>query len=90
MLCRGLTWRVDLSWLYVVQVGLSKALSTGGQPTSLVQQDLQLGEGGGLEAGDSVEAKYTGWLLSNNTFGQVSWPRLSCHQNEAKLTERGR
>ena len=90
MLCRGLTWRVDLSWLYVEQVGLSKALSTGGQPTSLVQQDLQLGEGGGLEAGDSVEAKYTGWLLSNNTFGQVSWPRLSCHQNEAKLTERGR
>ena len=89
MLCRGLTWRVDLSWLCVVQVGLAKALSTGGQPTGLIQQDLQLGEGGGLEAGDSVEAKYTGWLLSNNTFGKVSWPRLSCHQDEAKLAECG-
>ena len=38
---------------------------------TLVTQDLTLGEGGALENGDSVEMKYTGWLLTNNTFGQV-------------------
>ena len=34
-------------------------------------QDLTLGDGGALEVGDSAELKYTGWLLTNNTFGQV-------------------
>ena len=38
---------------------------------TLVSQDLTLGDGGALDNGDSVEVKYTGWLLSNNTFGQV-------------------
>ena len=36
-----------------------------------MSQDLTLGDGGALEPGDSVEVKYTGWLLTNNTFGQV-------------------
>lgn len=52
-------------------MGLAKALASGGRLESVVQQELQLGEGGGLEAGDSVEVKYTGWLMTNNTFGQV-------------------
>ena len=34
-------------------------------------QDLTLGDGGALEVGDSAELKYTGWLLTNNSFGQV-------------------
>ena len=75
------TW-YPFNWPCVVQVGLFKALATGGQPTSLIQQDLQLGEGGGLEAGDSVEAKYTGWLLSNNTFGRVSLLLHLCPDTE--------
>ncbi|KAK7505089.1 hypothetical protein BaRGS_00003659, partial [Batillaria attramentaria] len=56
---------------FAKEVGLAKALSVGGQPDGVVQQDLRLGEGGGLETGDSVEARYTGWLLTNNAFGQV-------------------
>ncbi|XP_025112150.1 FK506-binding protein 15-like isoform X5 [Pomacea canaliculata] len=56
---------------FAKEVGLAKALASGGRLESVVQQELQLGEGGGLEAGDSVEVKYTGWLMTNNTFGQV-------------------
>ena len=52
-------------------MALAKGLSTGSTPSSLVSQDLQAGEGGALETGDSVEVKYTGWLLTNSTFGQV-------------------
>ncbi|XP_053379992.1 FK506-binding protein 15-like isoform X2 [Mercenaria mercenaria] len=52
-------------------VCLAKALSTGATPTGLVTQDLMAGEGGALQTGDSVEVKYTGKLLTNNTFGQV-------------------
>lgn len=54
-----------------MQICLVKAFSTGSVPTGLMSQDLAAGEGGALETGDSVEVKYTGWLLTNNTFGQV-------------------
>ena len=37
----------------------------------VIIQDLSPGEGGTLEMGDSVEMKYTGWLLQKNSFGQV-------------------
>ncbi|KAK3566032.1 hypothetical protein QTP86_024566 [Hemibagrus guttatus] len=37
----------------------------------LVIQDLLLGEGQGVENGDSLEVAYTGWLLQNHTIGQV-------------------
>lgn len=37
----------------------------------LVTQDLVLGEGQGVENGDSLEVAYTGWLLQNHTIGQV-------------------
>ena len=50
---------------------LAKALSAGNGLNTVVTQDLTLGEGGALEAGDSAEIKYTGWLLTNSTFGQV-------------------
>ncbi|XP_052789453.1 FK506-binding protein 15-like isoform X2 [Mya arenaria] len=56
---------------FAKHVCLAKALSTGPVPTSMVTQDLVAGEGGALETGDSVEVRYTGWLLANNTFGQV-------------------
>ena len=55
--------------LCAVQVALSKAGSGG--VGLLVSQDLVLGEGGGLEAGDSAEVKYTGWLLDGHVLGQV-------------------
>ena len=38
----------------------------------VVGQDLCLGEGQGVENGDSLEVAYTGWLLQNHTIGQVS------------------
>ncbi|KAL4218675.1 FK506-binding protein 15 [Mactra antiquata] len=56
---------------FAKHICLAKALSTGPTPTCLVPQDLVAGDGGQLETGDSVEVKYTGWLLTNNTFGQV-------------------
>ncbi|XP_060787180.1 FK506-binding protein 15 isoform X2 [Neoarius graeffei] len=37
----------------------------------LVTQDLVLGEGQGVENGDSLEVAYTGWLLQNHTIGQM-------------------
>ncbi|XP_070532275.1 FK506-binding protein 15-like isoform X2 [Ptychodera flava] len=53
------------------QVALAKINSAGGTTTGVVQQDLVLGDSQGLESGDSVEVKYTGWLYTNNTFGKV-------------------
>ncbi|XP_027543658.1 FK506-binding protein 15 isoform X2 [Neopelma chrysocephalum] len=38
---------------------------------SVLYQDLLLGEGQGVEAGDSLEVAYTGWLFQNNGLGQV-------------------
>uniref|UniRef100_A0A8C9L5F9 peptidylprolyl isomerase n=1 Tax=Pavo cristatus TaxID=9049 RepID=A0A8C9L5F9_PAVCR len=38
---------------------------------SVLHQDLLLGEGQGVEGGDSVEIAYTGWLFQNNGLGQV-------------------
>ncbi|EMP28372.1 hypothetical protein UY3_14554 [Chelonia mydas] len=38
---------------------------------SVVYQDLVVGEGQGLEVGDSLEVAYTGWLFQNNGLGQV-------------------
>uniref|UniRef100_A0A8C8JL01 peptidylprolyl isomerase n=1 Tax=Oncorhynchus tshawytscha TaxID=74940 RepID=A0A8C8JL01_ONCTS len=37
----------------------------------VVVQDLTLGEGQGVETGDSLEVTYTGWLLQNHAVGQV-------------------
>uniref|UniRef100_A0A674AVX4 peptidylprolyl isomerase n=1 Tax=Salmo trutta TaxID=8032 RepID=A0A674AVX4_SALTR len=37
----------------------------------VVVQDLTLGEGQGVENGDSLEVAYTGWLLQNHAIGQV-------------------
>lgn len=34
-------------------------------------QDLLIGEGQGVEGGDSLEIAYTGWLFQNNGLGQV-------------------
>lgn len=36
-----------------------------------VTQDLVLGEGQGVENGDSLEVAYTGWLLQDHAIGQV-------------------
>ncbi|XP_066418959.1 FK506-binding protein 15 isoform X3 [Molothrus aeneus] len=38
---------------------------------SVLCQDLLLGEGQGVEGGDSLEVAYTGWLFQNNGLGQV-------------------
>nr|XP_047910407.1 FK506-binding protein 15 isoform X4 [Anser cygnoides]XP_047910419.1 FK506-binding protein 15 isoform X6 [Anser cygnoides] len=38
---------------------------------SVLYQDLLLGEGQGVEGGDSLEVAYTGWLFQNNGLGQV-------------------
>ncbi|XP_048679042.2 FK506-binding protein 15 isoform X3 [Caretta caretta] len=38
---------------------------------SVVYQDLVIGEGQGLEVGDSLEVAYSGWLFQNNGLGQV-------------------
>lgn len=38
---------------------------------SVLCQDLLLGEGQGVEGGDSLEVAYTGWLFQNNGIGQV-------------------
>uniref|UniRef100_A0A8C4W0L6 peptidylprolyl isomerase n=1 Tax=Gopherus evgoodei TaxID=1825980 RepID=A0A8C4W0L6_9SAUR len=38
---------------------------------SVLYQDLIVGEGQGLEVGDSLEVAYTGWLFQNNGLGQV-------------------
>ncbi|RUS76258.1 hypothetical protein EGW08_015973, partial [Elysia chlorotica] len=56
---------------FAKEMALAKANAFSGDPTELIQQDLVLGEGGGLEQGDSVEVKYTGWLFSAGTVGKV-------------------
>ncbi|KAI4890139.1 hypothetical protein NFI96_020021 [Prochilodus magdalenae] len=51
------------------EVCLAKVNSA--QLESVVTQDLVLGEGQGVENGDSLEVAYTGWLLQNHTLGQM-------------------
>ena len=56
-------------------MALSKANSADGGATkldSLIIQDIAIGEGPSLELGDSVELKYSGWVMSNYSFGAVS------------------
>ncbi|XP_053276467.1 FK506-binding protein 15 isoform X1 [Pleuronectes platessa] len=48
---------------------------------AVVVQDLSLGEGQGVENGDSLEVVYTGWLLQNHTIGQM----FDSNQNKDKL-----
>ena len=55
------------------QVTLAKANSAGSGLDSIIQQDILPGEGGVLEPGDAVEVKYTGWLLTDHKFGEVSY-----------------
>lgn len=38
---------------------------------AVVVQDLLLGEGQGVESGDSLEVAYSGWLLQNHAIGQM-------------------
>ena len=57
------------------QVALSKAgCEPGGvaRLESLITQDLCLGEGGSLEVGDSVEIKFSSWLVTDHALGAVS------------------
>ncbi|XP_052092895.1 FK506-binding protein 15-like isoform X4 [Mytilus californianus] len=70
-----LTWSLNFDseqnvQLFAKNVALAKALSAGSALETVISQDLNVGEGTSVETGSSVEVKYTGWLLSNNTFGQ--------------------
>ncbi|XP_039178954.1 FK506-binding protein 15 isoform X2 [Crotalus tigris] len=40
-------------------------------PDSVVCQDLILGDGPAVEAGDALEVAFTGWLFQNSALGQV-------------------
>ena len=56
-------------------MALSKAHSESGGVAmldSLVSQDLSPGEGGAVQLGDSVEIKYTSWLVTDHALGAVS------------------
>ncbi|CAC5419243.1 unnamed protein product [Mytilus coruscus] len=70
-----LTWSLNFDseqnvQLFAKNVALAKALSAGSALETVISQDLNVGEGTSVETGSSVEVKYTGWLLTNNTFGQ--------------------
>ena len=58
-------------------MALARANCGPADPTELLQQDMVLGEGGPLEQGDSVEVKYTGWLYSGGTLGQVNSAKVA-------------
>lgn len=62
------------------EVCLAKANSPSSLD-SVVTQDLCLGEGQGVETGDSLEVAYTGWLLQNHAIGQM----FDSNQNKDKL-----
>uniref|UniRef100_A0AAQ5YE03 peptidylprolyl isomerase n=1 Tax=Amphiprion ocellaris TaxID=80972 RepID=A0AAQ5YE03_AMPOC len=62
------------------EICLAKANSSSSLDTVVVQ-DLSLGEGQGVENGDSLEVVYTGWLLQNHTIGQM----FDSNQNKDKL-----
>ncbi|KAJ8379614.1 hypothetical protein SKAU_G00003920 [Synaphobranchus kaupii] len=52
------------------EVCLAKANSAPSLDVVVVQ-DLLLGEGQGVESGDSLEVAYSGWLLQNHVIGQM-------------------
>lgn len=62
------------------EVCLAKANSSASLDAAVVQE-LFLGEGQGVETGDSLEVVYTGWLLQNHTIGQM----FDSNQNKDKL-----
>ncbi|XP_022065532.2 FK506-binding protein 15 isoform X4 [Acanthochromis polyacanthus] len=62
------------------EICLAKANSSPSLDTVVVQ-DLSLGEGQGVENGDSLEVVYTGWLLQNHTIGQM----FDSNHNKDKL-----
>ncbi|KAJ6652055.1 hypothetical protein lerEdw1_015258 [Lerista edwardsae] len=45
--------------------------NSGPSPSSVLFQDLVVGEGQGVEVGDSLEVAFTGWLFQNGGLGQV-------------------
>lgn len=57
--------------LFSLQVCIAKCNSSPALE-SVLCQDLLLGEGQGVEGGDSLEVAYTGWLFQNNGLGQVN------------------
>ena len=52
---------------------MAKACSHGDAMMECVHQDLLPGDGGSLEAGDSVEIKYTAHLFENHSIGEVHY-----------------
>ncbi|XP_029419618.1 FK506-binding protein 15 isoform X2 [Nannospalax galili] len=52
------------------QVCIAKWNSTSSM-NAVLSQDLVVAEGPAVEAGDSLEVGYTGWLLQNHVLGQV-------------------
>lgn len=62
------------------EICLAKANSSASLDAAVVQ-DLSLGEGQGVENGDSLEVVYTGWLLQNHAIGQM----FDSNQNKDKL-----
>lgn len=62
----------EASCSFAKNVALAMANSGGvNQLKKLIIQDLILGEGNELAIEDSAEMKYTGWFLSNYSFGKV-------------------
>lgn len=53
------------------QVGFTKVKIYGSNLTSLIIQDLNFGDGNEIDNGDSVELKYTGWLMNNFSYGEI-------------------
>ncbi|GIY42344.1 hypothetical protein CDAR_510881 [Caerostris darwini] len=53
------------------QIALAKANSEGKNLSTLVMQDLVMGEGPSLDTGDLAEIRYNSWILSNYSFGQI-------------------
>ena len=65
-------WITWITNLLVFQLAIIKHRCDKEGGDDVVIQDSVSGQGGGLEAGDSAELRYTGWLLENNLPGQVS------------------
>ncbi|XP_013786507.1 FK506-binding protein 15-like isoform X2 [Limulus polyphemus] len=56
---------------FAKQVTLARANIAGSRLNCVIIQDLTIGEGPSLELGHMAEVRYTGWLMTNHTFGQV-------------------
>ncbi|XP_067143680.1 FK506-binding protein 15-like isoform X4 [Centruroides vittatus] len=52
-------------------VAFTKAKVHGSHLNSPLIQDLNFGEGNEVDNGDSIEIKYTGWIMSNYTCGEM-------------------